>query len=195
MATGKRQKRATPRRAGDGGRLNRSRVLDGIIDRHASTRTRRYDLEILQSLRRIIRAVDLHSRRLKAAFELTAPQLVCLLTVAEEGPISLSFVALRMHLSPSTVVGILDRLEARGLVERTRDQQDRRVVRVTATTKGRRLARRAPSPLHDNLADSLARLPRRDQASIASALGRIVELMEARSLDAAPILKTGKIQD
>jgi hypothetical protein len=49
--------------------------------------------------------------------------------------------------------------------------------------------------LHDNLADSLARLPRRDQASIASALGRIVELMEARNLDAAPILKTGKIQD
>ena len=39
----------------------------------------RYDLRVFQSLRRIIRAVDLHSRKLSAQHRITGPQLMCLL--------------------------------------------------------------------------------------------------------------------
>jgi DNA-binding MarR family transcriptional regulator len=157
--------------------------------------TRSYEVDVLQSLRRIIRAVELYSRRLKAEHDLTAPQLVCLLTVAEGGDTTASRLSARMHVSPSTVVGILDRLEARDLIARERDATDRRVVRVSVTSKGRRLARGAPSPLQDNLAQALAQLPDGEQATIADSLRRIVDLMEARELDASPILKTGGIDD
>jgi len=157
--------------------------------------THTYELDVLQSLRRIIRAVELYSRRLKAEHDLTAPQLVCLLTVAEGGDTTASRLSARMHVSPSTVVGILDRLEARGLVARERDLTDRRVVQVSITSKGRRLARGAPSPLQDNLARALSQLPDKEQATIADSLRRIVDLMEARDLDASPILKTGRIDD
>ena len=64
--------------------------LDDIIARHAPAvgRERKkhaYDLSILQSLRQVIRATDLYSRRLKVKHNLTVPQLICLLTVTGEG--------------------------------------------------------------------------------------------------------------
>jgi len=70
---------------------------------------------------------------------------------------------------------------------------DRRVVNVIATAKGRALADNAPSPLQDGLADALKRLSEMEQATIALSLERIVDLMEARDIDAAPILETGRL--
>jgi DNA-binding MarR family transcriptional regulator len=153
----------------------------------------RYDFRILQSLRKIIRAVDIHSRKLADGHEITAPQLVCLLAVVEQETSATKELAQRVHLSPSTVVGILDRLEKKGLVKRLRDTVDRRVVNVMATAKGRVLAENAPSPLQDGLADALKRLSEMEQATIALSLERIVDLMEAREIDAAPILETGRL--
>jgi DNA-binding MarR family transcriptional regulator len=156
---------------------------------------RRHEIEILTSLRRIIRAVDIHSRKLKMAHDLTAPQLVCLLTVVESAPLTATELARRVHLSASTLVGILDRLEAKSLIRRVRGAADRRVVHVEATPRGQATASRAPSPLQDGLAAALGRLPRREQVTIAESLERIVDLMEAGDIEAAPILDTGKLGD
>ncbi|MFZ5661062.1 MAG: MarR family winged helix-turn-helix transcriptional regulator [Pseudomonadota bacterium] len=153
----------------------------------------RYDLRILQSLRQIIRAIDLHSRKLAALHRITGPQLVCLLAVVEHEPISATALSQQVYLSASTVVGILDRLEERGLVRRERQARDRRVVLVSATEQGRALALRAPSPLQDTLAEALAELPELEQAAIALSLQRIVELMQARHIDASPMLDTGPL--
>ena len=153
----------------------------------------RHDLRILQSLRRIIRAVDLHSRRLAAEYKVTAPQLLCLVVVVEEGPLTATSISRQIHLSPSTIVGILDRLETKGLVRRDRDAKDRRLVNVTATDEGRSFVADAPSPLHDRLAEALLNLPDLEQATIALSLERIVDLMEAGGIEAAPMLATGTI--
>lgn len=153
----------------------------------------RLDLRVLRSLRRIIRAVDLHSRQLASQHQITGPQLVCLLHVIEEGSVTVSGLAKGIHLSPSTVIGILDRLQAKDLVQRERSTQDRRQVLVSATEAGRALVAGAPSPLQDMLADALSVLPAKEQETIAGSLERIVELMEARHLDAAPILETGPL--
>jgi len=172
--------------------------LDDIIARHAPAvgRERRkhaYDLSILQSLRQVIRATDLYSRRLKVKHNLTVPQLICLLTLAEDGPMTATLLAQRVHLSTSTIVGILDRLEAKELVNRVRGDNDRRTVHVSATAKGRRVARYAPSPLQDNLVNALSKLPEREQRDIALSLQRLAELMRADELDAAPVLGTGEL--
>lgn len=153
----------------------------------------RYDLRILRSLRRIIHSVDLYSKQLAATNQITAPQLICLLHVVNNGPVSATAIGREVHLSPSTVVGILDRLEEKSLVERQRSHEDRRIVRVTATSKGVEVARKAPSPLQQALANSLSELPELEQATIALSLERIVALMEAPEIDAAPILATGPI--
>lgn len=150
----------------------------------------RYDLKILQALRKIIRGIDIHSRKLVASHDITAPQLICLITIVEDGPLTLKQIAQKVFLSSSTVVGILDRLESKGLVLRARDTRDRRLVNVTATPTGRKLVENAPSPLQEGLARSLKRLPAIELATIALSLQRIVDLMEVEALDAAPLLDT-----
>jgi len=138
-----------------------------------------YDLRILRALRRITRAVALHSRQLSACNHITGPQLVCLRTVIEKGPLTATAISREVHVSASTVVGILDRLEDKGLIVRERGRADRRIVFVSATDAGRRLARDTPSPLQQKLAESLKALPELEQATITLSLERVVDLIEA----------------
>lgn len=152
------------------------------------------DLRVLRAIRRIIRAVDLYSKKLEGAFGLTVPQLVCLHTVIDKGPLTAAGISREVHLSPSTLVWILDRLEEKGWIVRERDAADRRQVLVSATEAGRELAVRTPSPLQDRLATALRGLPEAEQETIARSLERVVELMEARDLDASPILETGPLR-
>ena len=145
-----------------------------------------HELRILQSLRRITRALELHSRDLVASYNVTGPQLVCLLAISEKGPLTPTAIAYEVHLSSSTVVGILDRLEEKGLVHRERDRVDRRQVNVAATEKGLALAAQAPSPLQETLATALNRLPELERIAIALSLERVAGLMETRNLGTAP---------
>lgn len=153
----------------------------------------RYDLWIFQSLRRIMRAVDLYSAKLSAKYRITSPQLICLLTLRDDGPLTTSALAKLIHLSNSTVVGILDRLEKRELIARERGREDRRLVLVSITQEGLELVSKAPSPLQDQLAEALHDLPDDEQAAIALALDRVVQLMEVPDIQAAPMLASGPI--
>lgn len=153
------------------------------------------ELAILQSLRRIIRAVDLHSRKLAANYGITGPQLVCLATLCDDGAMTSAELSRRVFVSASTITGIIDRLERHGYVERRRDDIDRRRVLLQPTPEGFKLVYRAPSPIQDQLIEKLRTLPDLDQAAISTSLQRIVDLMEARDVDASPILATGEIQD
>lgn len=150
------------------------------MTKHSTSATQQYDLRILRALRRITRAIALHSKQLAACNHITAPQLVCLHTVIAGGAMTTTAISREIHVSPSTVVGILDRLEEKGLVRRERGREDRRIVLVSATEAGRALAEEAPSPLQKTLADALNELPELEQATITLSLERIVDLMERR---------------
>lgn len=157
------------------------------------TKDEQLELRVLRALRRIIQAIDIHSRKLAQQHDITSPQLVTLLCVADEGPLTPSAIAERVHVSSGTVVGILHRLESKKLVRRDRDTHDRRLVYVTITEQGRALAQSAPSPLQDSFAEALQSLPDLEQMAIAISLERIVDLMQARDIDAAPVLETGAL--
>lgn len=150
----------------------------------------RYDLKILQALRRIIRAVEIHSKRLSQTYQLTTPQLVCLNEIHTHGPLTSRQLAQNVYLSPSTVVGIVDRLEGKSLIKRERSQVDRRQVELSVTEEGTEMIKSAPSPLQDKLAEALTDLSDLEQSTIYLSLERIVELMEARDIDASPVLDT-----
>lgn len=152
-----------------------------------------YELRILQSLRRIIRVVDIQSHKLAHRHNITGPQLACLLTVRENGPITSGKIARKNYLSPSTVVGIIDRLEKKKLVVRNRDSRDRRQVFVHITPEGEKLVKETPSLMQDTLAKAIIELPELEQVSITAALEKLTELMEAQHLDAAPMLETGSL--
>lgn len=145
------------------------------------------DDAILHALRRIIRAVDIYSRRLAHRHTLTGPQLVCLRRLYKDGPLTPGALAREVSLSPATVTGICDRLEARGLLTRTRRSEDKRQVTVALTEAGATLAATLPSPLHEQLLKRLAQLPAAEQMQIANGLQRVASMMEADDTDNAPL--------
>jgi DNA-binding MarR family transcriptional regulator len=100
------------------------------------------------------------------------------------GPVTLSQLCEMVLLSPSTVNGIIDRLEVKGLVVRQRTDPDRRKVLHSATPAGRQLAVRVPSLLQDKLMESVRRLPPREQQSLLAALETVAILMESEDTGA-----------
>ena len=154
-----------------------------------------YAMRILLALRRIIRAVDIYSHKLATEYKITGPQLICLYSIVNEGPLTQSALGKLYSLSGSTVTGILDRLESKGLIKRERSTTDRRKIIVKATDSGIELIDNAPSPLQDKLTEAINQLPELEQTAITLSLELIVELMEVGHLDAAPILaKESKLQ-
>jgi DNA-binding MarR family transcriptional regulator len=143
-----------------------------------------YEESVLRSLRRITRAIDLHSRQLATRYRLTAPQLVCLRQLQREGGESTpGRLAKAIHLSQATVTGILDRLSARGLISRERSEEDRRRVIVRLTDEGTTVVRTAPSPLHERFGAALGRLSEQEKARIDVVLEQIVRMMEVDDLE------------
>ncbi len=114
--------------------------------------------QIVASIRRIIQAVELNSRRLVEEIGLTGPQLAVLREAARSGPLPVGALARSVHLSQPTVTGVLNRLEKRGLIQRIRRSDDRRAVNVSITDAGREISESAPSLLQDNFLRKLGRL-------------------------------------
>jgi DNA-binding MarR family transcriptional regulator len=137
------------------------------------------DERVLRALRRIGRAIDQGSRQLSGSHQLTSPQLLCLRLLQGDQVWTPSRLARAVSASQPTVTGILDRLARRGLVDRVRDEDDRRRVLLRITPAGRALVEAAPSPLQQRFAQGFARLDGDDQRAIADVLERVVQMMES----------------
>jgi DNA-binding MarR family transcriptional regulator len=149
--------------------------------------------QVMAALRRIIRAIDLHSRSLVQRFGLTGPQLVVLKELVETTPHTVGDLANAVNLSHATVTGILDRLERKGMVERKRSTEDRRKIIVSPTESAVEALADAPPLLQEHFTSNFAALSDWEQTQILSSLQRIVALMEAADVEAGPILTTGPL--
>jgi len=151
--------------------------------------------QIVSALRRIVRAIDLQSRRMVEQCGLTSPQIVVLRETSRLGSASIGTLARAASLGQPTVSGIVDRLEAQGLVRRERSKQDRRSSVVALTPKGGRVLKKAPSLLQDRFRAELARLEDWERTQILAMLQRLASMMDADAIDAAPMLETGLLTD
>jgi DNA-binding MarR family transcriptional regulator len=147
--------------------------------------------DVLVSLRRIMRATSIHSRKLGKVMGLTTPQLVVIRAIGEEGLPTASDIARAVSLSQATVTTILNRLEDKQLLTRERSAVDRRRVKVLLTDLGKQVLREAPMPLQESFSARFSRLPRWEQHQIVSSLERVATMMDAEELDAAPLLASG----
>ncbi len=149
--------------------------------------------QVLSALRRVIRAVDLHSRQLVQSHGLTGPQALVLKAL---GSASLSAGALaeQVSLSQGTVTDILNRLEQRGLVTRLRSQSDRRRVMVALAPAGRECLASSPPLLQDRFASRFEELDDWEQSLLLASLQRIAAMMDAEELGAAPVLSSGSVR-
>ncbi len=152
-----------------------------------------YD-DILISIRRIMRAIDLQSKRLVKMSGLTAPQLVVMQALRRDGKVSPSSVARTVALSQATITSILDRLEKADLVRRERSETDKRIVYACLTTEGQKRLEEAPELLQAGFLRQYRQLEEWERTMLVSALQRISTMMDAEDLDASPILDIGEIE-
>jgi len=138
--------------------------------------------EIMQSLRRIIKSLQDYSQTVFSHFGITGPQLWALKTINRLGSLSLGELSKRMYLHPSTISGVIDRLEKKGYLVRDRIENDRRVVRVRLTPKGKLLLRKAPNPVQGKMIYGLRKLKKEKLDLIYESVQELVEIMEAKNL-------------
>jgi DNA-binding MarR family transcriptional regulator len=145
---------------------------------------------IIDNIRRVFKAVNEHSKKAERETGITGPQLWAIKVIGDLSPVRVSDLAHRMYLHPATVVGILDRLESRGLVKRIRSKDDRRVVKVQLTDDGKKIVTKAPQVAQGLLVAGLEPLPLKKLKEIASALEELVYILGAQELPAQLMLST-----
>lgn len=148
--------------------------------------------EIIVAIRRIVRGIALHSRRLAQTSGLTVPQLLVLRALSEHAE-GTTASAIQPHLgvSPGTLSGLVQRLVQAGLVDRSRDEADRRRVLLTLTDAGHEVLGAAPATLQDTVLDRLERLDATERDDLLRALHTVVALMDVEAVDASPVLAPG----
>ena len=152
----------------------------------------RTDMSLI-ALRRILRATELYGRDLARAAGLTAVQVRVLQVIAETGRTTPTAIANRMGVSQATISALIDRLEAKGLVRRTRSDTDRRQTNLTLTDEGTAALSRAPDALQQRYVKRFEALPDWEQSMIVAALERVSALLDADQMDASPVLDPGEI--
>lgn len=149
--------------------------------------------EVLVSIRQIIRAIDLHSKKLSKESGLTAPQLILMRAINELNNVTIKQLSNHTNMSQATATTILDRLERNQLVERRRSVEDKRKVHAVLTEKGEEALRQAPTPLQEHFINRFQKLEEWEQTLLLSSVQRISTMMNAEDIDVAPLLEIGSI--
>ena len=142
----------------------------------------KYTKEIIYSIRRLMQAGELYTKELNKIYNVSSAQLNCLLALHENGPLSPSQIAKMIMVNSSTVTGIIDRLEHKGLVKRMRISTDRRIITVDLTKNGKVLAENAPPPIQQKLFDGLSKTPEKELKKIADYLQKLTNMLDVQDL-------------
>ena len=95
-------------------------------------------LEFMRLLWAVDHGLQRRSKRMAATLGVTGPQRLALRVLGRFPGLSAGDLAKLLHVHPSTLTGVLDRLEAKGLVARRADPEDRRRAILGLTRAGRR---------------------------------------------------------
>jgi DNA-binding MarR family transcriptional regulator len=139
--------------------------------------------EIIFQIRKLIQAGSLYTKELNKKYQISASQLNVLLTLQENGPLPLSQIARHILVKSSTVTGITDRLEQKGLVKRIRSSPDRRVIIIELTTAGEMMAENAPPPIQQKIMDGLRKLPSSEKEKILQGLKKLTRMLDVHDLE------------
>ncbi len=115
------------------------------------------------------------TKELARRADLTGPQLTVVKMLEQIGDLSLSELSERIRAQNSTVTGIIDRMERENLVTRERSKEDRRVVYIRLTAKGRRLAEEIPVEPMEIFRSALESLTASEVRELVKILGKVAK--------------------
>jgi DNA-binding MarR family transcriptional regulator len=132
-------------------------------------------LDFMRALWALDHAFQSTSKRMEARLGVTAPQRLVVRIVGRFPRISAGEVAEILHVHPSTLTGVLKRLEARGMVVRTADPKDGRRALLALSAKGRELDQLRTGTVESAVRRVLRRMP----AQTARAARTLAEALAA----------------
>ena len=132
-------------------------------------------LRFMQVLWRLVHGLEQSSKRMATTLGITGPQRLVLRIVGLQPGISAGQLAAILHVHPSTVTGVLRRLQAQGLLAREAHPDDRRRAVLRLTARGRRINDVRRGTIEFDVREALRRVSRRDQACARRALATIAD--------------------
>ena len=143
-----------------------TRRSDHMIDRPSQTTVRSpaaLDLDPILDFMRLLWSVE-HglqstSKRMEASLGITGPQRLVLRIVSQRPGLSPGEVARIVHLHPSTITGILQRLVKKGLLRRERDSNDHRRIRLRSQAAAREFVAASTGTVESAVTRALTRIP------------------------------------
>jgi DNA-binding MarR family transcriptional regulator len=134
--------------------------------------------EIERLLREISVIVKRKGREMLGNFPITPPQFTALLWLKDEGDMTIGELSQKMYLACSTMTDLIDRMEKNGVVERVRDERDRRVVRIHLLEKGKNIIEEVLKTRRQYLAKVLSHLSDEEALKIKKHLSILYEEMK-----------------
>ena len=146
--------------------------------------------DILINIRKIIRSINLESKRIEKEYGLSIPQYLCLnfLEKKNEYRATAKEIASHLNLNASTVSGIISRLEKKGYLAKLPNQSDKRSAFIYLTAIGEKVVKSIPNLMHEKLTEKLRQLSEDDLENLQSSLSLLVKFMEVEDLDASPVI-------
>ena len=153
--------------------------------------------DILIKLRKILRTVNLESKRIEKSYGVSIPQLLILQYLQDQSEFKSTATKIKayINLNASTVSGILQRLEQKELIVRMANEADKRSSQVILTAKGLKLLSSAPTTMQERLTQKLESMPAEQRMELHKNLDLLIQLMDLQDVDAAPVLFPGEISE
>lgn len=149
--------------------------------------------EILIKIRKIVRSLDIESKKIQKEHGVSIPQVLCLnfLQSAPNYQATQGEIRKFLNLNSSTVSGIINRLEKKGMLARLPKSGDKRVVNIALTSSGDRLLSQIPSLLHEQLSEKLQNLGETQLMQVEQGLDVLVQLLDLEQINASPMFYSG----
>nr|WP_155666202.1 MarR family transcriptional regulator [Ornithinibacillus caprae] len=130
-------------------------------------------------LRHISGAIKQNGRKILNNYPITSPQFIALQWLLEEGDLTIGELSTKNGLAFSTTTDLVDRMEKNELVERVRDQSDRRVVRIHVLDKGKRIIKEVILKRQDFLGEVLENFSEEQTATLIELLDQLHDKMKS----------------
>lgn len=146
--------------------------------------------DILIKIRKIVRSINLESKKIQKEYGVSIPQVLCLNFLKDSPNYQNTQGEIRkfLNLNSSTVSGIVNRLEAKGYIARLPKSGDKRVVNIALTSAGDKAIGAIPNLLHDQLEERLNKLPQEELDRVQDSLETLINLLEISEIEASPLL-------
>ncbi|MFT4875974.1 MAG: DNA-binding MarR family transcriptional regulator [Bacteroidia bacterium] len=147
-------------------------------------------IEILIKLRKIIRSINLESKKIEKELGISIPQFLVLqyLSNQDDYKAFAKDIKTYLNLNASTVSGIISRLDSKSLVARSTKPDDKRASFIILTAKGADLLNKYPPTLQEKLTQRLKKLSPDQIAELDRNIELLTVIMDVEDIDATPLL-------